>query len=1702
MTAQSAARGRESVHARGTSLLVSGTARAILAIMLPAVAADSLLAGPQHWGFGFPYLAVVEEVGGQQRLAVYEPPLRAKDCVWPTRWLNASSDMTDVQAGGIAIGNFWPSSPGCEYLAAVRENTGSLYVDIYAAPEHFSTGAWSKQSTSSAITVTGSFLAATTGDLLDLGHDQLLITINVSGTITVVILDPPTEVAGTDWTNSAQFTLPGSGTDFRGIACGDFWAEDHDRIALATEQSSATQLSFYGYDSGTASLIVTDAAGDLPLLRTNGLTAADYEKDGFDVLTLIHADGDFELRAAPARAGDVYNEGSQYNGRALSGQWLPGNGGSSSRVVMTGSFDSSPNGRLAFAAGRIFGYITDGLGDQHAISTESDAQVAFVHRSPRKDERLPYGWPAYGETVSFEVNVNNNGDTAIPAGQVRLKAWVNRSNRNPDTHPDTCAAPDVDLLINEQIPAYDPNSPVYVQRTLTTAWPYSLVAAGAGATWQRLNVYDVGMRYIVVTLEYSGDTNTRNNRYEIPMSGLTFHPIFREWSNLGDRGPTVVGDPSSQEYCRRKLADAITCMWERSATSDGSDVLHACYLDSYEVGWPDDQPDPSAAWAVVQAKYEGWREQDIWAGRWGNWERLDWIDGDAELHETGHLFHPIGDLYQYWAWPARTGLAHMADGGPVQINAEVWCADSYGSGHTKISWPACDLMKRSLAGARNHDFQQWWKIKPDQTYVRVLDRDGLPVAGAEVSLWAYEQTAPAITATTGADGRADVSAYWGTASETDAFGLKHYNNNPESDSMAEIITIRIGTSYQDCGILGTDDSAPHSRHTSFGHSLTDTSGWTYDFHTNYSPSAPTPEFDLEIGVQGRLVQIGITGESGATYRLYRRWEPAYIRTLIGEYTATGEQFSVTQDMAQPDGRQGDRSRAIYEVTQVIGTIESLPRTVSVTAVADARGISVAGDGRLLVTANAGMANPWVVLFNETTPYREYMYHYRYGHVGARVVESKATPGTYFATLVSSDTEPDYRFDIAIPPDVRNEIGSFQGSDSSSSEPYWIEVDASTAARINAGDQVSASSTGQVIDVQGTTIYTDVDIFDGSPGDRYFSALRLAGRPGSDAAKRELQDPRGLDTIMVGGQEYIVIADTGNGRIVVWDANTRYVTHWQSSDPDARPAAIAAHPSLAGAFFALDRRAAGDSQLHLFQLVGSTLQESSGYPVEVPVGDLADVNEMGLAAAVEQPSGSVVLAMTDAASGRVLEMTQAGTDWQVQSFYDRAAGTFVGSVSLSRPSDVVFATGPEGRTLYAVDGTNRVVRLAEAVPPDLYAWSVISGPVSDDSNAFNHIGTDGSALYAGFTDGSFWRYTFTAGLPTLGRWQRLADPPRTMNGESFGDLGYQTGYFYAAAAADGGGRTLVRYDIANDSWDVWQQGGMDLTISNLTNAAIMDPSLPGVGYGVWHAGERWVQFNWDQQTADNAWISTYYDLSSEGCADPHWVSRNEDPATDGQGTYYATHNDWQAGLTSGDVVYRWSGLAKNTVVHRLVDKPWQAGMGQSLEFVPGTLTPSGHDELWLIRGTDAGEAPNEGWGDPTSDWARLDLNAPTAGWTTGSLPGTVGNTGELVRIGRALFARGVDSSWYVMPLASQIAADFDGDEDVDADDTAIFEFCASGPGVGYDPDQLPSGCDLLPNANERIAADFDKDGDVDQADFSTFQRCYSGEGVPADPSCAN
>jgi hypothetical protein len=81
------------------------------------------------------------------------------------------------------------------------------------------------------------------------------------------------------------------------------------------------------------------------------------------------------------------------------------------------------------------------------------------------------------------------------------------------------------------------------------------------------------------------------------------------------------------------------------------------------------------------------------------------------------------------------------------------------------------------------------------------------------------------------------------------------------------------------------------------------------------------------------------------------------------------------------------------------------------------------------------------------------------------------------------------------------------------------------------------------------------------------------------------------------------------------------------------------------------------------------------------------------------------------------------------------------------------------------------------------------------------------------------------------------------------------------------------------------------------------------------------------------------------------------------------------------------------------------------------------------------------------------------------------------------------------------ADFTEDCRVNEADFLIFVACVTGPDIFYDPNNLPPGCDLVPDMNGIIAADFDGDGDVDHDDYGAFQRCISGNAV-ATPGCEN
>jgi hypothetical protein len=103
--------------------------------------------------------------------------------------------------------------------------------------------------------------------------------------------------------------------------------------------------------------------------------------------------------------------------------------------------------------------------------------------------------------------------------------------------------------------------------------------------------------------------------------------------------------------------------------------------------------------------------------------------------------------------------------------------------------------------------------------------------------------------------------------------------------------------------------------------------------------------------------------------------------------------------------------------------------------------------------------------------------------------------------------------------------------------------------------------------------------------------------------------------------------------------------------------------------------------------------------------------------------------------------------------------------------------------------------------------------------------------------------------------------------------------------------------------------------------------------------------------------------------------------------------------------------------------------------------------------------------------------------------TVGDYGVLFNtITRAGYVFAVVDHWTEFGLGVRVAADLDGDWDVDGTDFLTFSICYNGAAK---PPQ--SGC-----GNSHT--DLDRDGDVDGFDFITFVRCFNGSNRP--PKCVD
>lgn len=199
----------------------------------------------------------------------------------------------------------------------------------------------------------------------------------------------------------------------------------------------------------------------------------------------------------------------------------------------------------------------------------------------------------------------------------------------------------------------------------------------------------------------------------------------------------------------------------------------------------------------------------------------------------------------------------------------------------------------------------------------------------------------------------------------------------------------------------------------------------------------------------------------------------------------------------------------------------------------------------------------------------------------------------------------------------------------------------------------------------------------------------------------------------------------------------------------------------------------------------------------------------------------------------------------------------------------------------------------------------------------------------------------------------------------------------------------------------------------------------------------------------------------------------------------------AGLTA-NAYYAFVARARNAEGVETADSPSAGKWTLSTPPGAGSVTASnkapavGETVVWTaVGGFGAGtvQAYRYAWNqNATHTWTGLEPE-----WSADTLPTTPTAAGTWYLHVQGYNGEGVANGAYAYAVSAHagIAADLDGDADVDLVDFGLFQTCFNGPNRTAGP-----ACSA--------DADFDNDGDVDLNDFGTFQACFNGPNRP--PKC--
>jgi formylglycine-generating enzyme required for sulfatase activity len=362
----------------------------------------------------------------------------------------------------------------------------------------------------------------------------------------------------------------------------------------------------------------------------------------------------------------------------------------------------------------------EGLGDSLRLAGRQvgslpagvDLDVTYISREPRYEWSAAKKWPDVGELVTFTAHVTNKGTEASSAFQFE---W----------------------LVDGHVASSGTSPGLAAQGETTQVFMWA---------WQMGRHY-VGFR--VDPGDLISETAETNNVVEDPTDALSIafwveESVFDEFNNIQNGDGTYSWD----DWAQGALAQ-MNRMFERSAypmVPRGPSTR--VRLDKVTLA-PDGTLFDQGPW---HAPYDETSD-----GRWGfsieeylncslpNCYDVPWW----VIHELGHYLLGAIDLY---ALDIQGGDVHVLDdyGNPIAGTPELpyiawdvvhYCTRRYDLMHTHTpyavfsDYTASYLDQEYPMGVRHHDWRLYFLDIPTETRLRVLDNDGQPMDGVEVSVY-------------------------------------------------------------------------------------------------------------------------------------------------------------------------------------------------------------------------------------------------------------------------------------------------------------------------------------------------------------------------------------------------------------------------------------------------------------------------------------------------------------------------------------------------------------------------------------------------------------------------------------------------------------------------------------------------------------------------------------------------------------------------------------------------------------------------------------------------------------------------------------------------------------------------------------------------------------------------------------------------------